>query len=308
MKGTSVTRVYRDYDQAGLDFQYDNQAQVPDPRRYLDWYPVASEAARARVPHEAGIAYGPQSAQKLDVFFPDVRSSSRLLPVVVFIHGGAWKALGRTSSSFAAETFTSHGALYVALGFSLMPLAGNLDEMVAQVRSGIAWLHEHIASRGGDPERIHVLGHSSGAHLAAMIAVTDWPRLYSLPSGVVRSVAVISGMYDLEPVRLSYRNTMLNLDRAAEVRNSPARNLPTAGVPLLVGYGELETDEFKRQAIAFHEMWAHRFGNGRLFMGRRLNHYEIAETLANSTSNLSQLLLRHFELIQPRTADGADRP
>ena len=168
--------------------------------------------------------------------------------MVVFVHGGAWRSLSLTDCSFPAETITATGALYVPLGFTLMPAAGTLDEMVAQVRTGIAWVWQNIAAYGGDPARLYLIGHSSGAHLAAMALVTDWARLFGLPSNVVHSAVLASGLYDLEPVRLSYRNEMLRLDRAAEIRNSPCRNLPERGPPALIVYGEGETAEFKRQA------------------------------------------------------------
>jgi arylformamidase len=251
-------------DQQTLDSQYNNQAQVPDPRRYLDWYIQASEAVRARVDHVGGVPYGPLPDERLDVFRPAEANNGGLRPVVIFVHGGAWQHLDLARSSFAAETFTARGALYVPVGFSGMPAAGSLDEMVAQVRTAIAWVWQHIEDYGGDRDRLHLVGHSSGGHLAGMGLVADWPRLFGLPADLIRSAALVSGMYDLEPVRLSYRNQMLKLDRAAELRNSPCRNLPTAGPPLLVAHGELETPAFKHQARSFAEVWQRRFGKCRL--------------------------------------------
>lgn len=288
--------VYRDLDQQALDFQYNNQAQVADPKRYIDWYKTASEAARGRVAHERGIAYGGLPDERLDIFRPADATASDRRPVVVFLHGGAWRNLDLSGSSFPAETFTGRGALYVAIGFSRMPAAGSLDEMVTQVRAGIAWLWANIADRGGDPARLHLIGHSSGAHLAGMALATDWPRLYGMPADTLRSAALISGIYDLEPVRLSYRNEMLKLDRAGEIRNSPCRNLPLSGPPLLIGYGEFDTAEFKRQAQEFHALWQRRFGNASLLALKGLNHYETIETLTDAASSLAQATLKWFGL------------
>ncbi len=282
-----MTLVYRDFDQAALDFQYNNQAQVADPKRYLDWYGTASAAVRARVPRVSDVAYGGLPDERLDIFRPVGAANSDRRPVVVFVHGGAWRNLDRAGSSFPAETFTARGALYVALGFSCMPAAGSLDEMVAQVRAALAWLWLNIDNYGGDRNRLYLVGHSSGAHLGAMALCTDWPQLYGVPAGLVHSAVLVSGIYDLEPVRLSYRNEMLKLDRAAEIRNSPCRNLPASGAPVLVGHGEFDTAEFKRQAHEFEAAWRHRYGNAGRITLAGLNHYETIETLTDPHSPLS---------------------
>ena len=289
-----MTLVYRGFDQQALDFQYNNQAQVADPKRYIDWYRTASETARARVTHLRDIAYASSPDERLDIFLPAGVSENDRRLVVVFLHGGAWRNLDLAGSSFPAETFTARGTLYVAIGFSRMPAAGSLDKMVAQVRAALAWLWLNIESYGGDRNRLHLVGHSSGAHLGAMALSTDWPRLHGIPPGLVRSAVLVSGIYDLEPVRLSYRNETLKLDRAAEIRNSPCRNLPVSGLPLLISYGEFDTAEFKRQAQEFEAVWQRSYGNaGRLVLAG-LNHYETIETLVDPESSLSCATLRWF--------------
>ncbi len=287
----SVPLVYRDFDQQALDFQYNNQAQVADPKRYIAWYRTASEKARARVPHLLDIAYASSPDERLDIFLPDGISKSDRRPIVVFLHGGAWRNLDLACSSFPAETFTACGALYVAIGFSCMPAAVSIDNMVAQVRAALAWLWLNIESYGGDRNRLHIVGHSSGAHLGAMALGTDWLRLHGIPSGLVRSAVLVSGIYDLEPVRLSYRNEMLKLDRAAEIRNSPCRNLPMSGPPVLIGYGELDTAEFKRQAHEFEAVWQRSHGNAGRIVLAGLNHFETIETLVDPESSLSRATL-----------------
>jgi len=291
-----VTLLYRDFDQQSLDFQYNNQAQVADPKRYIDWYGTASETARARVSHIREVAYGGLPDERLDIFLPADVSESDRRPVVVFLHGGAWRNLDLASSSFPAETFTARGTLYVSVGFSCMPAAGSLDEIVAQVRAALAWLWLNIEAYGGDRNRLHLAGHSSGAHLAAMALGTDWPRMHGIPSGLVRSAVLVSGIYDLEPVRLSYRNEMLKLDRAAEIRNSPCRNLPASGLPVLFSYGEFDTAEFKRQAHDFEAVWQRCYGNAGRIELAGLNHYETIETLVDPESQLSRATFKWFDI------------
>ena len=219
--------IYRDMDQTALDFQYNNRAHVSDPQRYLDWYKTQSEIARAGVSH-VRTTYGPSPAEQLEIFTPAGTQAADRRPVVVFVHGGAWQHLSLASSSFAAEVVTARGAIYVALGFRRMPEAGSLDIMVGQVRRALAWLWRNVGSHGGDPHRLHLIGHSSGAHLSAMAACTEW-GLFGLPNGVLRTAVFISGIYDLEPVRLSFRNDVLKLNVSDAIRNSPCCNLPAKG-------------------------------------------------------------------------------
>lgn len=289
-----MSLIYRDMDQTALDFQYNNRAHVSDPQRYLDWYKTQSEIARAGVSH-VRTTYGPSPAEQLEIFTPAGTQAADRRPVVVFVHGGAWQHLSLASSSFAAEVVTARGAIYVALGFRRMPEAGSLDTMVRQVRRALAWLWRNVGSHGGDPHRLHLIGHSSGAHLSAMAACTEW-GLFGLPNGVLRTAVFISGIYDLEPVRLSFRNDVLKLSVSDAIRNSPCCNLPAEGSPIVVACGELETAEFKRQAKEFAQTWKQRFGNSQLLELPSLNHYETIETFIDQKSTLSRTTFELFAI------------
>jgi arylformamidase len=291
-----LTIVYRDMDQRALDFQYNNRAHVADPQRYLDWYATQSEAVRSRVNDVRNVAYGPLPDERLDIFCPSGTQKGAARPVVIFVHGGAWQHLDLARSSFAAEAVMARGAIYVALGFTRMPQAGSLDEMVAQVRAALAWLWSNIASYGGDPERLYLIGHSSGAHLSAMAVCTDWGQRFGLSNNVIRAAALVSGIYDLEPIRLSFRNDVLKLNHADEIRNSPCRSLPANGIAMIISYGELETDEFKRQAKDFAALWQRRFGNSSLLELKGLNHYETIESFIDRKSALAEAVFDLFAM------------
>nr|WP_306455946.1 alpha/beta hydrolase [Pigmentiphaga litoralis] len=171
-----------------------------------------------------------------------------LLPVLLFVHGGAWLTQEKEDSAFGAQAFADQGCLWVALGFpdaSDVPFA----DMVASVRRGIAWVHTHIAAHGGDPQRIVLAGHSSGTHLVSQALTHDWSA-EGLGTQPFHGAVMVSGLTDLEPVRLSYRNTRLNLDAAHVRRYSLAHNTPAVRVPVVVAVAERDTDEFRRQARA----------------------------------------------------------
>ena len=107
--------------------------------------------------------------------------------------------------------------------------------------------------------RSYVIGHSSGSHVTGMTLVTDWEGVYGLPPDVVKGAGLASGMYDLEPVRLSSRNGYLKLDAERAAGLSAIRQIPPAAkigpLPIVVAYGSGELKEFQRQSRDFAPAW-----------------------------------------------------
>jgi len=283
--------VFRDYDQAELDRQYDQRAWAPNAIELINRYGADSAAVRTRTGEPDRYNYGGTRAECLDLF----RTHRTPAPVHVFVHGGAWRLLSADDSAFPAETFVRAGAHYVALDFAPLPQVP-LDLMVDQVRSAIAWLHRYAVQFGGDPDRIFVSGHSSGAHLAAAVATTDWKARFGLPQDVVRGVLCCSGIYDLEPVRLSARNDYVQLDDTLVETLSPLRHVANLRCPVAVGVGERESDEFKRQAREFAAVLEEHGVPVEMFEGAGLNHFEIVTTLASPAGLLGRIALHQMGL------------
>jgi arylformamidase len=283
--------VFLDYAQAALDRQYDQRAWAPNAVEVIRRYTENSDQVRARLGEPNVFTYGPSTAETLDVY----RCSRANAPIHVFIHGGAWRQLGKRDSAFAAEMFVRAGAHFIALDFALLPSV-TLAEMVAQVRRGVAWIHQNAARFGGDPARLHISGHSSGGHLAACVAVTDWQQ-FGLPSDVVRSAVLASGIYDLLPVRLSARNDYVKLDESTEQALSPIRHLRHFTGKAYVACGALESDEFKRQTRALAAALDPRQLAAPLAEYPGLNHFEVAHTLADPHGGLGRVALGMMELV-----------
>ena len=291
-------KVFRDYDQAELDRQYDQQAWAANAVALINGYSIDSEIVRDRLGEPEVHAYGDSRAETLDLF----RTQREHAPIQVFVHGGAWRTLSKRDSAFPAEHFVRSGAHFAALDFAVLPFVA-LDEMAAQVKAAIAWLYRNAAALGADPERIFVSGHSSGAHLAAAAITGDWREEFDLPVEIVKGAVCCSGIYDLEAVRRSARNKYVQLDARLVEALSPIRHVGRLACPVVIAYGEHESDELKRQARDFaaaierdRASVAARPAAVEVVEGAGLNHFEIINTLGSSTGLLGQLALRQMGL------------
>lgn len=287
-----MSTVYRHYDQAALDVQYNARATVPDVDTILKQYAEQSRQARATLPCSIGLAYGDHPDETLDVF-PAAHGGPA--PVFVYVHGGYWRALGRDDSSSMAPAFTHAGAVVVSIDYSLAP-AVTLDRIVDQTRRALAWIHRNIARHGGDPSRLHIGGSSAGGHLCGMLLAGGWQREAGLPVDTVKGALLLSGLYDLTPLVHTHINQWMRMSHDDAVRNSPDRIAPAHGCPILVSYGDNETDEFKRQSDDYLQAWQARGHPGRRVRVPGLNHFDIVLELGRPGSPLAGAVLKQMGL------------
>ncbi len=282
-------KIFLDYDQAALDRQYNQRAWVTNADELIRRYVIASDAVRAQLGEPESLAYGAAPTETLDLY----RAARAPAPILVFLHGGAWQRLGKRESGFAAETFVRAGAHFAALDFAAVP-AATLAHLVDQVCRAVAFLYSNAERLGVARERIHLVGHSSGGHLAACALTADW-RAFGLPQPIKGGLTV-SGIYDLRPVRLSARNAYLRLDDAAEQTLSPQRHLDRLACPLIVAVAESDAPEFRRQARDFAAAAAQAAATVRHVEGHGFNHFDFIETLADQNGVLGKLMLEQMHL------------
>ena len=240
-----------------FDAQYNNRARVPDAARLLAGWARASALARSRMACALDVAYGSEPGATLDVFAATGSSAQggAGAPVLVFIHGGYWRALDKADHSFIAPAFVQAGAMVVVPNYALCP-AVSIGQIAQQCTRALDWAWRHAARYGGDPARMHVIGHSAGGHLAAMLLCCDWPTVHAgLPPRFLAGAMSISGLFDLAPLRRTpFLQADLRLTAAAVRRLSPAHFPPPAG-PLLALVGAHESDEFLRQNRLIRARW-----------------------------------------------------
>lgn len=249
-----MTSVYREYDQEALDAEYNLRPLWPDVPEVIAHRENESAAVRSRIPGRLNIAYGEEPKETLDVFPPSNGRGGA--PALIYIHGGYWQMSDKDDTTYIAPAFLDAGIAFITLNYTLAP-DGNMDVMVEECRRAVAWVYHNAAEIGVDPEQLYLAGHSAGGHLTAMMLATDWSAIDpALPAMPFKGACALSGLYDLEPLRLTYLNDVLGLNPEAAARNSPLYLDPMADIPLILSVGELETDEFKRHQTELYAAWS----------------------------------------------------
>jgi arylformamidase len=292
-------KVWRDLDQKALDDAYDQDVYAPNRPLIVARRVAASERTRALLGPPQRVAYGPSEHEQLDIF----RSPSPAgegtggAPVNVFVHGGAWRRNKAADYALQAEPLVRAGAHSVIIDFiNVEQAGGDLGPMYEQIRRAIAWVWRNAASFGGDRERFYISAHSSGSHLSACVLTTGW-REEGLPADFCKGALLLSGMYDLAPVRLSKRSSYVNFTNAMVEQLSSQRHLDGLHTPLMLAYGTCETPEFQRQTCEFFDAVRARGKPAELIVGEAYNHFELLETLANPYGLAGRAMLQQMGLI-----------
>ena len=293
--------VWLDLDQAALDRAYDQVHWASNMADLGKRRAVASVAAIARLGAPEVVAYGTSPVETYDLF----RTKAPNAPVLVFIHGGAWRTGTARDYAFVAEAYVNAGAHVAVLDFTSVDAAGgSLFPMVEQVRRAVAHVYGRARDFGGDPARLYVTGHSSGAHLTGNVAVTDWSA-FGLPRDTLKGVLASSGMYDLAPVRLSARSKYVAFTDAMEHELSSQRHLGRLACPLILAYGTQESPEFQRQSRDMAAAVEKAGKKVELIVAEGCNHFEMLEQLANPYGVLAQPLLTMMGLESAFSTKGA---
>jgi arylformamidase len=269
--------IYRGMHRAALDAAYNNTAAVADSARWLEQWRRRSEAVRALPGARLDIAYGPKERTRLDYFSAQAPGA----PLFVFLHGGYWQRNSKDMFSFVAEGPRSHGIDVAIVGYTLAPDA-RLSEIVGEIAQALSFLDSNASVFGFERGALCVGGWSAGGHLTAIAC--------GHPG--VRGGLSISGIFDLEPIALTYINDRLRLDADEIATLSPARVLRHDMAPLALAVGEDELPELKRQSTSFKDAADALGVPMMLWVSPGHHHFSILDDLASADGALTHELLR----------------
>ena len=272
--------VYKHYSQEQLDNQYNTRLLVPDYAEYFERWEKLSRQTEKEHTVFKNVSYGDHSQETLDIF-PAEKTLSKTL---VFIHGGYWHLLDKEMFHFLASGFLEHNITTVLINYPLAPHS-SIDEIVSSCRRGMQWLQDNVKRFNGDPSQLYILGHSAGGHLASMLLLEKELKF-------IKAVISLSGIFRLEPIKLSYLNDTIGMDHEAAIRNSPVLITPVNDCQLLLVVGSDETNEFKEQTEELYKCWKNKCSSPEFLEIAGKNHYSILDAVVEKESVLHDTIVR----------------
>ena len=286
-----MAKTYTTAEIADMNVQYSPRISVPNAENYLAKNAEMSAAVRERLDCRLDIQFGDSDGEKLDVF-PSGKANS---PVHVFIHGGYWRALDKSFYSHMAAPMVAAGATVVVVNYDLCPKV-RVTDIVEQMRRSLVWTYRNAADHNGDPSRIHVSGHSAGGHLNGMMIATDWQTFAGLPNDLIKSSALLSGLFDIQPHRHLDVQADIHLTEEEATAMSPMLMAPVAKSQVLLGVGENEPHLFHWQSLSYAAHLRKQGVKAEYISTPGDNHFSITDRLAESDDFLTKMLIKQMGL------------
>ncbi len=268
--------------QLDADYTARNCTTNDDFTRIIAAYASHSKAAQTLPGTTLALRYDADSTQTLDLY-----SAGENHPVLLFIHGGYWRALSKDHSAFMAPMLAANGIATAVPDYALAPDA-SLGEITRQMRAAFAHLWHNAAALGINRDRIVVAGSSAGGHLAAALAMPGWQGEFDLPDTAVHACLPISGLFELAPIAASHVQDWLNLSQAEVEALSPLRHA-VGTARSLIAVAEHETPGFHRQSSAYADAL-----NATQITIPARNHFDVILDLMQPNTRLSKALLGLF--------------
>lgn len=277
-----------------LNLQYLPRLTVKDSDKYLEQSQKRSARTRNKLNCLLDVSYGSSTGQTLDVF----PAKKKNAPVHIFIHGGYWRAaeIQKDTYSHIANPLTTAGATVIIPNYDLCPKV-TISEIVTQMRQLVKWVYKNIHRYKGDNKKIFVSGHSAGGHLTAMLAATDWSQEGRLSKSLLKGIAPLSGLFDIEPHRhLPLLQCDLKLTANEAKAMSPMHLTPNFTGTSIIAVGETEPHLFHWQSLSYAAHLRKHSIKTTYFSTPNDNHFSITDRLGNNRDPLTQALIKQMGL------------
>lgn len=259
--------------------QYNNRARVPEHPGLIAGWARDAQAYRAEALSELGVSYGESERQRYDLFKPATIASTA---IVMFIHGGYWQALDRSSFSHMARGLNARGVPVAVVGYDLCPQV-ELGHIVWEIQQAAAALWRRYALP------VVATGHSAGGHLAACMLATNWAGVDDdLPAQLVPAAYGISGIYNLKPLTETSINTALGLSFEEAERESPFFWPAPSGLVMDAVVGADESEEYLKQSRRIVDVWGLSGVQTRYEEIAGANHFTVIAGLADPESAMTR--------------------
>jgi arylformamidase len=281
----ATVAVYRSYDQKALDKAYDNRGRFPDTEDCKAAQSQGSDQCKVEYECKLDVRFGDGETDLLDIYFGEGPGPR---PIHVFFHGGYWKSNTKDDFGFVAKPFVPHGITTVVMEYPLVPTV-RMEGLIDRCCASLEWVWNNAESFGGDRDNITISGHSAGGHITAMMMQSDFPSYGNgLPQDLVKGGCSISGVCDLEPVRLSFQNKELQFSPEEARVFSTLFMDPTHKGPLLAVCGSMEGDEFVRQTTDLTDAWSAKGMEVECWVMEGKHHFTTINQYLDADSELSQ--------------------
>ncbi len=264
-------------DREALDTAYNNRAVVPDWEGYLTRWAERSDTVYASTLCGRDLHYGDSARQKVDIFPCGVPGR----PTILFLHGGYWQWNDKEGQAFVAAGLLPH-TLNVAVGEYTLAPAATMEQICGEVHAMVRWIEHGLSTICGGLAPLYVCGISTGAHLMA--------TALTLPN--VAGGLLISGIYDLEPIRLSGLNDAIGMSADDARTFSPLHRPAGAAKPLVVTFGDRERPEIQRQSRDYGAALEAQGWRPEVFPVSGADHFSVLESLASPDGVLATKLAR----------------
>ena len=270
-----------------FDDAYANIAHIPGADRFVLGWPEKAAAFRDSWPQkELDIAYGDDPRHCFDLFFPTGQARG----LVIFIHGGYWRAFNKDDWSHLAAGALAHGFAVAVPSYRLAPLAA-LNEICRDVAAAVKVAADYIDGP------LHLVGHSAGGHLVTRL-ISGTPLL--APELIKRIVAVtsISGVHDLRPLLFTRLNDLLAITDCIATKESPTLLMPLPSVrggqiAVSLWVGAEERPEFRRQTDLLALSWGGLGVPVAVEHEKGRHHFNVIDELENPDGNLIGVILEN---------------